>query len=320
MYSTIAATHRSSRSRRPAACAAAALRAALDVPLSRARSCCRARRDTSVVHVPPASAGGLPPSPTASPTAVPAATACAAACAARARRVSRNRDLTWALGLPARHFRNRPGPLDYSGTRLVLRVYGLSLMNHKTFSCELGMLNVECTSRPSNLTCVQSMTGLLSPEIIDSIVSTRHPPVAYGLSDSKAAHRSSSARRLPYQLSRSPQLRYSEHIRGEPKSDVMIETRGNSSHAAMGLGAQPALAHLPLVPLPHLWEPVLDSLGHDVSKARKLSFRSEGLGGCATAASTGLLALAPLKWSAKEEDAPMRRAHAALLCGALLGA
>mmetsp|Transcript_59733 Transcript_59733/g.157501 ORF Transcript_59733/g.157501 Transcript_59733/m.157501 type:complete len:287 (-) Transcript_59733:381-1241(-) len=59
------------------AAAAAALRAAAHaVPSSRARSCRRARRDMTVVHVPSPSAGVFPPSPTATPTAVPAATAC----------------------------------------------------------------------------------------------------------------------------------------------------------------------------------------------------------------------------------------------------
>eukprot|EP00966_Prymnesium_polylepis_P092237 2135529-Prymnesium_polylepis.1 len=61
-----------------AARAAAALRAALlDVPSSRAfPTCRRARREITAVRVPPASAGGFPPFPTATPTAVPAATAC----------------------------------------------------------------------------------------------------------------------------------------------------------------------------------------------------------------------------------------------------
>eukprot|EP00966_Prymnesium_polylepis_P176032 4074480-Prymnesium_polylepis.1 len=74
MYSMIAAAVR----RVAAARAAAALRVApLDVPFSRARSCCRACRDSTVVHVPSSTAGGFPPAtPTASPTAVPAATAC----------------------------------------------------------------------------------------------------------------------------------------------------------------------------------------------------------------------------------------------------
>eukprot|EP00966_Prymnesium_polylepis_P184205 4269284-Prymnesium_polylepis.1 len=60
-----------------AARAAAALRAApLAVPSSRTRSCRRASRDITVVHAPPGSTGGSPPTPTVSPTAVPAATAC----------------------------------------------------------------------------------------------------------------------------------------------------------------------------------------------------------------------------------------------------
>eukprot|EP00966_Prymnesium_polylepis_P208630 4833625-Prymnesium_polylepis.1 len=53
--------------RTPASRAAAALRATpLVVSSSRARSCHRARRDITVVHVPPASDGGFPPTPTAS--------------------------------------------------------------------------------------------------------------------------------------------------------------------------------------------------------------------------------------------------------------
>jgi hypothetical protein len=51
-----------------AARAAAALRAAAHaVPSSRARSCRRARRDMTVVHVPSPPASGFPPSPTATP-------------------------------------------------------------------------------------------------------------------------------------------------------------------------------------------------------------------------------------------------------------
>eukprot|EP00966_Prymnesium_polylepis_P207220 4799568-Prymnesium_polylepis.1 len=65
-YSTIAAAVR----RVATARAAAALRVApLAVPSSRARSCRRARREITVVHVPSPPAGGFPPSPTATPTA-----------------------------------------------------------------------------------------------------------------------------------------------------------------------------------------------------------------------------------------------------------
>ena len=71
-----------------AACAAAALRAApLDVPSSRALSCRRARRDSTVVHLPSSSppAASFPPTPTVAlqppfPPPPPAA------CAARLRR------------------------------------------------------------------------------------------------------------------------------------------------------------------------------------------------------------------------------------------
>eukprot|EP00966_Prymnesium_polylepis_P183960 4263933-Prymnesium_polylepis.1 len=53
-----------------AARAAAALRAAqLAVPPSRARSCCPARHDSTVVHALSSPAASFPPTPTATPTA-----------------------------------------------------------------------------------------------------------------------------------------------------------------------------------------------------------------------------------------------------------